>query len=107
LQKVVGIIFVVLDQCLRQPHRLKTVDYTHQLSACIAKDVSAFLYQVLSKRHLDFEVIATKIVATGTLKLNYQNAEVIVLALALACFIYPKDAFTALAFEPQLLHFFT
>ncbi len=42
--------------------------------------------------------------ATGTFVLNCRHAKVLVLALAHACFIDPNYAFTALAFEPQLLH---
>ena len=41
---------------------------------------------------------------TGTFVLNLQQAKVFVLALAHACLSYAKDAFAALAFEPQLFH---
>ena len=81
------------------------VDHAHQLPCCIAEDVRAFVLQVLSQHRLDLEVSSTEIVATGTFELNFQIAEVRVLALAHACFSDPNDVFTALAFELQLRHF--
>jgi hypothetical protein len=43
-------------------------------------------------------------VATGTFMRINQRAEVLVSAVAYACIADPEDAFTALAFEPKLLH---
>jgi hypothetical protein len=104
LQKVERLIFVALNHCLRKPQSFKTVDQAHQSHTCLAQDVRAFFHQVLSQHSVDLGVNAAKIVATGTFVLDYQNAVVIVLALAHACFSDAEDAFTALAFEPQLIH---
>ena len=43
-------------------------------------------------------------VATGTFMRVNQRAEVLVSAVAHACIADLKDEFTALAFEPKLLH---
>ena len=43
--------------------------------------------------------------ATGTFELNFKIAEVRVHALTHACFSDSEDAFTALAFEIQSLHY--
>ena len=66
--------------------------------------MSAFFNQVVLKHRLDLKISAAKIVATGTFMRVNQRAEVLVSAVAHACIADLKDEFTALAFEPKLLH---
>ena len=91
--------FVNPHKFLRGPELLKLVDYAHQLPRCATQEFQALTYQMFIEHRLDFCVTSKDTVATNTLILHLQHAEVLVLSLTHAFLVYAQDSFAALTLK--------